>query len=46
MIISNAYSKCDHEYERIFKEKQSIEISKIYGLITSIDDYQKICNHV
>ena len=28
------------------KKKQSIEISKIYGLFTSIEDYQKICNHV
>ena len=27
------YSKCYHEYKKIFKEKQSIEILKIIGLI-------------
>ena len=26
LSLSIAYSKCDHEYEKIFKEKESIEI--------------------
>ena len=30
---------------RIFKEEESIEISKIPGLITNIEEYQKIYNH-
>ena len=29
-------SKCDHEYEKIFKEEESIEILKILGLIENI----------
>ena len=40
------YSKCCHEYEKIFKEKESVEILKILGLITNIEEYQKIYNHV
>ena len=39
------YSKCSHEYEKIFEE-ESIEILKILCLITNIEEYQKICNHV
>ena len=31
------YSKCDHEYEKIFKEEESIEIIKIIGLIINIE---------
>ena len=38
------YSKCGHEYEKIFKKEESIEILKI--LINNIEDYQKISNHV
>ena len=40
------YSKCGHEYEKIFKEEDSIEILKVLGLITNIEEYQKIYNHV
>ena len=40
------YSKCGHEYEKIFKEKESVEILKILGLITNIEEYQKIYNNV
>ena len=36
------YSKCGHEYEKIFKEDESIDILKI----TNIQEYQKIYNHV
>ena len=31
---------------KIFKEEESIEILKILGLITNIEEYQKIYNHV
>ena len=40
------YSKCGHEYEKILKEEESIEILKLLGLINSIEGYQKIYNHV
>ena len=30
---------------KIFKEEESIEILKILGLITNIEEYQKIYNH-
>ena len=33
--------KCGHEYKRIFKEEESIEILKILGLINNIEEYQK-----
>ena len=36
------YSKCGHEYEKIFKEDESIDILKI----TNIQEYQKIYSHV
>ena len=36
----------DYEYENIFKEEESVEILKILGLITNIEEYQKIYNHV
>ena len=32
--------------KKIFKEEESIEILKILGLITNIDEYQKLYNHV
>ena len=35
-----------HEYEKIFKDKESIEILKILSLINNIEEYQKIYNHV
>ena len=40
------WSKCGHEYEKVFKEEKSIEILKILGLINNIEEYQKIYNHV
>ena len=39
------YSKCGHEYTKIFKEEESIEILKILRLIINIEEYQKIYNH-
>ena len=44
--LSITYSKCDHEYEKIFKEEISIEILKFLGLIANIEEYNKIHNHV
>ena len=35
-------SKCGSEYKTIFKEEESVEISKVLGLITIIEKYQKI----
>ena len=32
--------------KKIFKEKDSIEILKIVGLIANIEEYQKLHNHV
>ena len=40
------YSKCGHEYKKISKEEESIEILKSLGLRTNIDKYQNIYNHV
>ena len=33
LLISNFCDKCDSKHKRIFKEKESTEISKILGLI-------------
>ena len=33
LVLSIIYSKCKNEDERIFREKESIEILKILGLI-------------
>ena len=44
--LSFAYSKCGHEYKKLFKEEESIEILKIIGLITNIEEYQKMYNYV
>ena len=43
--LSIVYSKCGHEYKKIFKEEQSTEILKILVLINNIKEYQKIHNH-
>ena len=37
---------CDHEYEKIFKEEESIEILKILALINNIEEYKKIYNDI
>ena len=36
LSLSIVYSKCGHEYEKIFKEEEPNEISKILGLINNI----------
>ena len=33
------YSRWGHEYEKIFKEEESIKILKILGLTTDIKEY-------
>ena len=45
LSLSIVYSKCGHEYEKIFKEGESFEMLKIIGLINNIEKYQKIYNH-
>ena len=42
LSLSIVYSKCGDEYEKKFKQEESIEILKILGLINNIEDYQKI----
>ena len=46
LVLSIVYSKCSHEYKQIFKEEESIKVLKILGLITNIEEYQKLYNHV
>ena len=41
LSLSIVCNKCGHEYEKNFKEKESIEILKIRGLINNIEEYQK-----
>ena len=37
---------CGHEYEKMFKEEESIEIIKILALINYLEKYQQIYNHM
>ena len=46
LVLSIICSKCKNEDEKIFKEEESIEILKILGLTTSIEQYRKTYNHV
>ena len=36
LSISIVYSKCGHEYEKKFKEEESVEILEMLGLINNI----------
>ena len=38
------HSKCSHEYEKMFKEKELIEISRALGLTNNVEEYQKTYN--
>ena len=40
------HNNCGHECKKIFKEKESVQILKILGLITNIEEYQQLYNHV
>ena len=42
--LSIVCTKCGNEYKKIFKEKESVKILQILGLITNIEEYQKIYN--
>ena len=44
--LSIVSSKCGHEYQKIFKGEELIEILKNLGSITNIEEYQKIYNHI
>ena len=39
LSLSIIYRKCDHEYEKIFKEEKSSKILKIVSLNTSVREY-------
>ena len=39
--LSIVCSNCVNEYKKILKEEESIELLKILGLITNIEQYQK-----
>ena len=41
LVLSIIYIKCKNEEEKIFKEEESIEILKILGLISNIEEYHK-----
>ena len=43
--LSIVCSKCGHGYKKIFKEEDLTEISNIFGLITNIEEYQKLYNN-
>ena len=45
LVLSIICGKCENRDEKIFKEEESIEILKIFGLINNIEGYQKIWNH-
>ena len=45
-IKSIVYNKCGHEYKKIFKEEESIEVLKILGFINNIEEHEKIYNQV
>ena len=40
------YGKCGNEYEKIFKDDDSIEILKILDLITNIEEYENISKYI
>ena len=44
-LISIAFSKCGNKYQKIFKKEESIKILKILGLITNMEEHQKVYNH-
>ena len=42
LVLAIICSNCENEDEKIFKEKESIEILKIFGLINNIEKYENI----
>ena len=45
LSLSIVYSKCGHEYKKIFKDEESVEVLKILGLINNIEEYLQIYNY-
>ena len=39
LVLSLICSKCKNQDEKVFKEKESIEILKILGFINNIEEY-------
>ena len=46
LLLSSVHNKCRSKDKQLFMEEESIEILKIHCLITNIEGYQKIYNHV
>ena len=46
LSLSLVYSKCGHEYEKIFREEESIKVLKIFGSINNIEEHNRIYNHI
>ena len=46
LSLSIVYSKCGHEYEKIFREEESIKVLKIFGSINNIEEHNRIYNHI
>ena len=46
LSLSIVSCKCGHEYKKIFKEEESIQLLKILSLINNTEQYQKVYNHV
>ena len=44
--LSIVCCKCDHEYKKIWQEEDSTEILRVLDLITNIEEYQNLYNHV
>ena len=42
LLLSSICSKCGSEDEKVFMEKESVEILKVIGLINNIKKYQNI----
>ena len=38
-------SKCDNDYKKIFNKEEPIEILKMFGLVTNMEEYEKLHNH-
>ena len=46
LLLSSIRNKCRSEDKQLFMKEESIEILKIHCLITNIEGYQKMYNHV
>ena len=46
LLLSSIRNKCRSEDKQLFMKEESIEILEIYCLMTNIEEYQRIYNHV